>query len=66
MDSFAVAMSKGIEVLLEPWLSGSMPVNYVTVTQVMTWVFEGMKSQHQREQFEEMLRHHRQDAEERT
>ena len=59
IDSFAVAMSNAIEVLLEPWLSASMPLNYDTVTEVMTWVLGGMMSQHKREQFEELRRRHK-------
>jgi len=66
MDDFAVAMGEGIGILLEPWLSGSTPLDYVTVTQVMKWVLEGMKSQHQLEQFEALRRRHATGAEEGT
>ena len=66
MDDFAVAMGEGIGILLEPWLSGSTPLDYVTVTQVMKWVLEGMKSQHQLEQFEAFRRQYSEGAEEGT
>ena len=52
MDDFAVAMSEGIRVLLEPWLSGSTPLDYVTVTEVIKWVLGRMGGQQPREWFE--------------
>ena len=65
-DDFAVAMSEGIGILLEPWLSGSTPLNYVTFTQAMKWVLGGMGSEHPRERFEAFRRQYSEGAEEGT
>ena len=55
-DTFATALSEGLEVLLEPWLSGSAPVDYDAITGVVRWVIGGMMSPAQRERMDAIMR----------
>lgn len=59
MDTFAVAVGEGIEVLLNPWLSGSASVDYGRIAEVMRWVIGGMMTPDHRERMMTFMLSHR-------